>query len=189
MAGSRRSRLRGIVHLAVLFVLPILRPVQDEFGGDLHEQAVDEAGDLSARDDLRTDKLVVQLENEIDYLSCVHALLDIARQGDLIDANLIFRQIRQLVLETKLGWPILDAEVDRNDDSTWGKSSECFDAALGFHVDTVVGIEGVLARVLRHEVLRTRPLSFRTLRMRRVRNCRTCASHFKTLRKIYKLQT
>ncbi len=90
-------------------------PVHNKIGGDAGQKAINEAGDLATGDDLWVDELSVQVEDEVDDLSRVHALLDVASQGDFIDAKLLTWKDVQLVFKTELGWLVLDAKVDRDD--------------------------------------------------------------------------
>ena len=64
-------------------------PVQDKIGSHLRQQAVDQADDLSASDNLRVDEVAVQVEDQIYDLRRVHALLDVGRQGHLVDTDLL----------------------------------------------------------------------------------------------------
>ena len=83
----------------------------------------------------------MQLENEVHNLRGIQALLDVAGQGDLVDTNLICRQILQLVLEAELGWLILHAEVDRHDDRAWRQRCKRLDAPLRLHVHAAVVVK------------------------------------------------
>ena len=71
----------------------IIASIQNELGGDPSQQTIDQACNLPAGDDLGVDKLMVQLKDKVNYLSCVHALLNIAGQGDLVYTNLICWQL------------------------------------------------------------------------------------------------
>jgi len=85
----------------------------------------------------------MQVKDQVDNLSVVHPLLNVLSQTHLIDADLV-RQTVQLVLETKLRGPILDAKVDGPDDSTSRQRLEGLDTALrfGMHRAVVVNVEG-----------------------------------------------
>lgn len=96
MAGPCWGCLCRIVVIRLVFFVVltiILASIQNELGGDPSKQTIDQACDLPAGDDLGVDEVMVKLEDEVNYLSCVHALLNVASQGDLVDTDLIGRQL------------------------------------------------------------------------------------------------
>ena len=112
----KRSGGSAVLQVDLVFFV-LVGPVQQEVGGHLSQQAVDQPHDLSAGDHLGADEVAVQVEDKVDDLRRAHALLDVAGEGHLIDADLV-GQRRQLVLQAQLGWLVLDAEVHRNNHGT-----------------------------------------------------------------------
>ena len=84
----------------------------------------------------------MQVEDQIDNLGSIHALLNVASKGHFVDADLVGEAIK-LVLKAELCWLVFDTKVDRLHDRTWRESSECLDAALrfGVHRAIVVNVE------------------------------------------------
>ena len=103
--------------------------VENEFWGHAGKQAVDEASDLSASNDLWIDEITMKFKDEVNDLRRVHALLDIASQRDFIDADLIAKAI-QFILKPKLGRLILHAKIDRDYHGIWRQLCERLDTLL-----------------------------------------------------------
>ena len=74
-------------------------------------------------------------------MRCVHALLDVARESDLVDAKLLTGQSVQLVLEAKLCRLILDSEVDGDHTGAVWQRSIRLDTSLRAHVNATVVLE------------------------------------------------
>ena len=103
--------------------------VENEFGGYASKQAVYEAGDLSASNNLRIDEITMQFKDKVNDLRRVHSLLDVAGQCDLIDANLFAKTI-QFILKPKLRRLILHAKIDRDHHSVRRQLCERLDTFL-----------------------------------------------------------
>ena len=168
-AQLRRGLLLGI-RAAHLFFFS----VEDELGADPGDQAVDEAGHLPPGDDFGVDEFTMEVKDEIDDLRGGHALLDVARQGYLVNAALIGSTLK-VVLEAELCRLILHAKVGWDDHRARRQTSECLDTSLALHVDRVRAgqvVEGVRGRVGLHaqSVGRLAPLRMR--RMRQTIHCK-----------------
>ena len=140
--------------ILLIVILLVLAAVQNEIGRDPCQKTIDQASHLPSGDHLRIDELTVQLEYQINYLRGIQPLLNVASQGHLIDTNLIYRQILQFVLQTQLGWLVLDAKVDRNDYSAGRQSREGLDTTLRLHVHAaiIVNVQRIRAGVLNHKI-------------------------------------
>ena len=78
---------------------------------------IDEADDLPACYMFRIYELAMQVEDQVDYLSGVHPLLNVLCYCHLVYADLV-RYAIEFVLKSKLWWPVLDTKVDRLYDGT-----------------------------------------------------------------------
>ena len=75
----------------------------------------------------------MQVEDQVNNLSRIHALLNVASKRHFVDADLVGEAI-ELVLKAQFRWLVFDTKVDRLHNRTWRESSERLDAALRFGV-------------------------------------------------------
>lgn len=137
---------RSSLHCRVLSICCILfvfnSPVEDQIGRHLRDKAIDKANNLPACDNLRINEVTMQVEDQVNNLGRIHALLNVASKGHLVNADLVGEAIK-LVLKAQFRWLVFDTKVDRLYDRTWRESSERLDAALrfGVHRAIVVNVE------------------------------------------------